>query len=224
MGITLHFFGRQRRVLLYWAVSKIRHRLNEINRLISLAANAGLVYWLIFSKFIQMHHYRCMCWLIKALLPIICTAISSYLLFILAGKNTKEQSQTRIIIDQSVFLVSAVSLLFLSGFLEINHQFLNHYPGTALNILYLSLYIPAFIVLLNILSYKILPDLWRLRLALTVCCLALYFSFNTDFFALLYQMLKSGHPDPIHLYSALDSGRFYDCFDLPAHTIMQATF
>jgi len=49
------------------------------------------------------------------------------------------------VLPAAVFKFTGLILLFAAGAFEINHQFLNRFPGTGLNILYLMLYYPAFV-------------------------------------------------------------------------------
>jgi len=89
----------------------------------------------------------------KGFITTIIAAISSYLLFILT-KRAPGDAEDKFRLNE-VFKYISFTLLFLSGFLEINNQFSNRYPQTSLNTVYLMLYVPAFVFLFNSLSKRI---------------------------------------------------------------------
>lgn len=87
----------------------------------------------------------------KGFITTICAAISSYLIYVLItlpGDNKP-------LIAADVFKYFAIALLFVAGALEINHQFTSRYPLTGLNVLYLMLYLPAFVYIFSTLAAKI---------------------------------------------------------------------
>jgi uncharacterized membrane protein len=134
----------------------------------------------------------------KGFITTVCAAISSYSLYQLIKRGTHEQKFAGKQIDQAIFQISGIILLFLAGFLEVNHQFLNHFPGTLLNLLYLSLYTSSFVLLLNNIAAKTSPENWQLTFRLTVCTLIAYHVILPFFFDLQEQMLKTRQPPPAH--------------------------
>lgn len=151
-GHYITLFWAAESVLLYWLYKKSAiHLMKLSSRIIwavmlislvmdwlSIYGNSSLVLPVIVNK---------------GFITTVCTAISSYLLFLLTRKDDDGQASTPLKLSD-VFKFSAFILLFMSGFLEINSQFSNRYPGTSLNTIYLMLYVPAFIYLFYILSKR----------------------------------------------------------------------
>jgi uncharacterized membrane protein len=90
----------------------------------------------------------------KGFITTVCTAISCFLTYLLAIKPNENKPLLR----PDVFKYLAIALLFAAGALEINHQFLNHYPLTDLNVLYLMLYLPVFVYLFGVMAPKVLSE------------------------------------------------------------------
>ncbi|MES2275741.1 MAG: DUF2339 domain-containing protein [Bacteroidota bacterium] len=134
----------------------------------------------------------------RGFITIAFAAIATYLLHLLVNRDTGEQ-QSRLDIPADVLRVIAFIFLFLSGLLEINHQFLNHFPDTSLNIVYLMLYTTAFVYLFNLLvlerNERIDPQIGA---ALVACAIAVYLIFIADAFILERQMLEKHIPAAIH--------------------------
>lgn len=123
----------------------------------------------------------------KAFITTVFSAICSWLLYILAGKTKDEH----VIVSADVYMYVAIATLFASGALEINHQFLNRYPGTSLNSLYLMLYLPAFMYFFSLIAGKVAAvklnwQIIALKLAFTVL---IYLGVMPLFFDLQYTML-----------------------------------
>jgi hypothetical protein len=128
----------------------------------------------------------------KGFITTVAAAISSYLLFILI-KSEESAGMYGMGINKTVYRVCAIILLFLSGFIEINHQFMYYYPGTQLNILYLLLYTPVFVYLFNALSERLAPDNYSEGLGLTLFAItiAIYLVLMPVYFDLLADMLDN---------------------------------
>ena len=86
----------------------------------------------------------------KGFITTVCAAVSSFLLYILNNRLNNEP-----LIPARVFLYAGMILLFASGALEVNQQFLSRYPGTSLNVLYLTLYLPVFVYVFCTIGTKI---------------------------------------------------------------------
>jgi hypothetical protein len=101
----------------------------------------------------------------------------------------------------------------LSGLLEINHQFLNHYPGTNLNILYAMVYTPVFVFIYYTLSPKIQVVNFSsggVKLTILLICLIVYLLLTPQYYSLQHLMLEGGKK-PINqsLYGTLDRRCIY---------------
>lgn len=135
----------------------------------------------------------------KGFITTISAAISSYLLFILTRDKNLEIAGTKIR-PNIIYKVTAFILLFMSGFLEINHQFLNRYPGTDLNSLYLMFYVPAFVYTFYILSKRlaVMKMSWQVSNVLIAVSIAVYmlliqFSFYIEHGILVEQNISGFH-------------------------------
>jgi uncharacterized membrane protein len=127
----------------------------------------------------------------KGFITTLVAAISSYLLSVLASRD-KAPSPQEFAIDQHVFSITALALLFLSGLFEVNHQFVNHFPNTPLNILYMMLYTPAFVYMYYLVSLKVtaLNFNEKIRLAILMVCVTVYLALTPQFFAMQRLMLE----------------------------------
>ncbi|MHA4810481.1 DUF2339 domain-containing protein [Flavitalea flava] len=94
----------------------------------------------------------------------------------------------------SVFSVTGILLLFITGALEINYQFTTHYPGSDLPALYLLLYTFTF-------SYTITMLISRLNwkypheftAGLSAACIVIYLVYLPGTFGIQRDMLEQGH-------------------------------
>lgn len=96
-------------------------------------------------------------------------------------------------INVDLYKYAAFLLLFLSGALEINHQFLNHYPDTDLNGLYLMLYAPVFLFALFMLSKKF-PAIqlnWKIVAVLFPVCILFYLIHYPDVYDIQNNILNN---------------------------------
>ncbi len=135
----------------------------------------------------------------KGFITTLTAAISSYLLSILIKKDTAEKGYG-VAISCNLFRYASFMFLFLSGLLEINHQFLTRFPDTGLNNLYLMLYVPAF-TFLGYMALKrfaeYMPD-WKISTAVVTASLVVYLIFGQEFFNAQYIMLVQHKASALH--------------------------
>ncbi|MDI9364790.1 MAG: DUF2339 domain-containing protein [Flavobacterium sp.] len=82
----------------------------------------------------------------KAFITTAYSAVATYLVYWLQLKDVgSNEKSINIIQSKMVFRISAIVLLFAAGALEINYQFIHHYPATNFNVLYLIAYTYAFV-------------------------------------------------------------------------------
>ena len=127
----------------------------------------------------------------RGFITTIFAAAGFYALYMLA-KRDNEPDVYGMTINHGFYRVIALILLFLAGLLEINHQFAYHYPNTNLNILYLMLYVPAFISVYHIVSAKIngvSGGLMSLNMTLLACTIGVYLVLSKTYFAQMEQLL-----------------------------------
>lgn len=128
----------------------------------------------------------------KGFITTLFTAISSYLLYVLYQKPDVEGETTKgDILNPAFIKYTAIVLLFLSGLLEVNHQFSNRFPHTSLNSVYVILYASVFLYLYLFLAEKreSLRLNWRINAVLISGCIAVYLFFMVGFFDLQEAML-----------------------------------
>jgi len=132
----------------------------------------------------------------KGFITTVFAAICSWLLYLLANKLHENGP----VISPLIYNYTAVILLFCSGALEINHQFLNRYPQTDLNILYLMLYTPAFVYLFsqiadrfftNKLNYEVIAGVYA-------ATITIYLLLTPEFFRLQSAILIAHTVDASH--------------------------
>ena len=87
----------------------------------------------------------------KGYITTVFSSVCSFLLFILVNKAEKDVR----LFPPVLFKIVALMLLFSSGALEINQQFISRFPDTGLNILYLTLYLPAFVFVFSSIGRKL---------------------------------------------------------------------
>jgi uncharacterized membrane protein len=135
----------------------------------------------------------------KGFITTICVAISCFLTYILALRPNENKP----LIRPDVFKYLAVALLFAAGALEINHQFLNHYPSTDLNVLYLMLYLPVFVYVFGVLAPKILSeDLnWTLMGWIYAVTIGIYLMVTPIYFDMQAIILTSSTIDASHFWA-----------------------
>jgi uncharacterized membrane protein len=189
-GNSITIFWASETVLLYWLYQKSSIQLMKLTSLILWMA----MLLSLFMDWYQIYTYHETSLTIianKGFITTLVAAISSYLLSVLASREADPHLRG-IAVNKQVFSIAALALLFLSGLLEINHQFLNHYPNTSLNILYMMLYTPAFVYLYYLVSLKVasLNFNEKIRLGILMVCVTVYLALTPSFFDLQRVMLE----------------------------------
>jgi len=139
-GHFITLFWAAEGVLLYWLYQKSSIKLMRLTSfIIWIAMLCSLV--MDWSDIYSSSELHLTIIANKGFITTVCTAISSFLVYLLATKGDDNKP----LIPADVFKYFAIVILFLSGALEINHQFLNRFPLTDLNVLYLMLYLPVFV-------------------------------------------------------------------------------
>ncbi|RWY48128.1 DUF2339 domain-containing protein [Mucilaginibacter gilvus] len=128
----------------------------------------------------------------KGFITTVVAAISSYLLYLQIKRDETPQVYG-MAIPGILYQSMAFILLFSSGVLEINHQFTSRYPGTNLNILYLTLYTPAFVYLFYMVGKRVsgIALNWRVGAGLIALAIAVYLFSLPAIFTLEYTMLDN---------------------------------
>ncbi|MDB5157334.1 MAG: hypothetical protein JWR50_2041 [Mucilaginibacter sp.] len=119
----------------------------------------------------------------KGFITTLTTAVSSYLLYLQAAKDSSKEIY-KFKINASIFQYAALILLFLSGLFEINHQFANRYPGTSLNSIYVMLYVPAFVYILYSVAKRIttVSINWQTQALIITAYIVVHLLFTPEFY------------------------------------------
>ena len=187
-GHFITLFWAAESVLLYWLYQKSSIKLM---RLTSLIIWFAMLLSLLMDWFELYSSSTAVLTIIanKGFITTVFTAVCSWLLYVLSNKPHDNKP----LISPNVYKYTATVLLFASGALEINHQFLNRYPLTDLNILYLMLYLPVFVYvfgwLVRISKSASDPDTIAAIYAVTI---TIYLLLTPQFFELQSDML-TGH-------------------------------
>jgi len=145
-GNHITLFWASEAVVLYWLYLKSRIELTRLSSqiiwvamLISLSMD-----WLQIYSSSQIQSVL----INKAFITGLYSAIASFIMMKLASKvlPNAEVKPLEFEIPLSVIKGIALTLLFLTGLLEVNFQFLSRYPQSDVNLLYLMLYVPAFVL------------------------------------------------------------------------------
>jgi uncharacterized membrane protein len=145
----------------------------------------------------------------KGFITTLFAAICSYLLY------------TLIIRDESAeiygfgnyprfYLYAALALFFLSGLLEINHQFASRYFGTQLNSIYNALYITFFAYAIIKLANKVsvIRFKWQVNGVLIATVVLTYFLFIPPYYNAQYAMLVEHKASSMHIAAQCVSAVF----------------
>jgi len=129
----------------------------------------------------------------KGFITTVYSAIATYALFMLRGKDDAEKNvYNNFVPGKGLLRAIGLVLLFIAGALEINHQFVYYYPAMQLNVQYLLLYVFAFITLFSLINARRSPASWPLQLALLFLGLFVYLCSVQTTDSLLHQMLDQG--------------------------------
>lgn len=207
-GNNITLFWATETVLLYWLYQKSGIKLMQLTSLIIWLA---MLVSLLTDLFAVYTNTNLPLTIIanRGFVTAIFSAFSSYLLYILLIKDGASEIYG-MGISKNLYRVTALILLFLSGLLEINHQFSYYFPGSGLNILYLMLYVPVFVVLLNFISTKVNASdaNWQAGLCFLAATIGLYLVFTPAVFELIGVMLDKQKPDIVHLIARWISDGF----------------
>ncbi|GAA3960993.1 DUF2339 domain-containing protein [Mucilaginibacter dorajii] len=208
-GNSITLFWATETVLLYWLYLRSDIKLMKLTSLILYVAMllSLLMDW---EQIYPGHLYTLAIIANKGFITTVVAAISSFLLYGLIDRDKDVAAYIKV--NKYVFSTIGLALLFSSGLLEINHQFLNRYPNTSLNILYMMLYTPAFIYAYYLVSMKA-PALKfndNVRIGILMVCITVYLALMPGFFNLLTDMLSLKKP-PLSHYTAHWISAFFVC-------------
>ena len=136
----------------------------------------------------------------KGFITTVFAALATYILFII---RNKEDERTRVLATfipgKNVFRVVALVILFIAGALEINHQFVSHYPHTGINMLYLLLFTVVFVSMLISITQKIktLQLNWHTSIILLGACICLYLACSPTAYGIQAKILTAQY-NPLH--------------------------
>ncbi|HEX8378777.1 MAG TPA: DUF2339 domain-containing protein, partial [Pedobacter sp.] len=192
-GNNITLFWASEAVLLYWLYLKSGIKLSRLTAQIIWAAMLISLFmdWVIYSNAGVITILAN-----KGFITTLYSAAATLLLAWQVKKDDTEEDRFEFKIPAIHLQIVAIVLFFMAGALEINHQFSTRYNLVHLNVLYLMLYLPAFVLLLNLLSNKIesLRFNWQIRLGLIAVSIVSYFACFSSFFDLQQQILLTS-PD-----------------------------
>lgn len=145
-GNNITLFWASEAVLLYWFFTKSR---------ISIIPYAVSLVWALMLISLLMDWFQLYGVQDKVLAIIINRAfitslfagLATYTLFFMRHKEDETiKPLATFVPGKNTFKIVALVILFLTGALEINHQFVSHYPSTGINMLYLVLFNTAFVI------------------------------------------------------------------------------
>ena len=193
-GNHITLFWACEAVLLYWlflksgiALTKLVAQIIWIAMLISL-----LMDWKAFYDSRQLYPVI----LNKGFITTLIAALSSFLLGWLAGNREGEEKGFDL--PGRFIQLAGLVLLFLAGLFEVNQQFASRYPALGMNTLYLMLYVPLFVLALQLYnSRKSVLSAWSM-LGILGGTIVVYLvcepSFNeTEVLVLELQKASMGH-------------------------------
>jgi uncharacterized membrane protein len=187
-GHNITLFWAAETVLLFWLYQRSGIKLMKLTSLIIWGAMLISLWMDLMNVYDSVTVITIMA--NKGFITSMVAAISSYLLYLLTRKEEKYEIY-HIQINPEVYRYAAVVLLFIGGLLEVNGQFLNRYPDTELNILYLMLYVPAFIFILYLLvkRFAAVKPAWQVTTIVLALCIFVYLLNTQQLFDLQYGML-----------------------------------
>ena len=138
----------------------------------------------------------------KGYITTVYSAICTYLLYVLISKEVIAEEPTEFDMFKGIFKYLAFIMFFLSGLFEINYQFSLSFPKSSVNILYIMLYIPVFILLFNFIYQKVENQKyrWQLGLILMFLSVSIYLISTPVVFLLLNDILVKGNISIFHIY------------------------
>jgi uncharacterized membrane protein len=175
-GHFITLFWAAESVLIYWLFAKSNIKIMQWASLIIWVAMLGSLGLDWFNLYLEPNSYDKPATIIlpiianKGFITTVFASVCSFLLYLLVVKQENEKH----IFTPEVFKYAASILLFSAGGLEVNHQFLTRFPGADLNIVYLLLYLQAFVFVFMVIAGKLksLKFSWEAEVALL--CLAIF--------------------------------------------------
>jgi len=199
-GNYITIFWASESVLLYWLFTRSKIRIIQYS--------AGLVWVLMLASLImdwtQLYgpFTGTLAVIInKGFITTVFAALATYALFLIRSKEDEsiKAISSAIMPGKKTFRIFAVAIFFAAGALEINHQFVAHFPHTGLNIIYLLLYTVAFINIMVSVTQKVkqLQLDWYTTAILFTVCIFLYLACATEVYNMQSQVLTE-HKNGIH--------------------------
>jgi uncharacterized membrane protein len=139
-GHFITLFWAAECVVIYWLYVKSKIKLMQI----AFTIIWGAMICSLCMDWINLYSSSGITYMIIANKGFITTLVSAVSCFLFSALVTRTEDSMRML-PAALFKFTGLILLFAAGAFEINHQFLNRYPGTGLNILYLMFYYPAFV-------------------------------------------------------------------------------
>ncbi len=153
-GNYITIFWASEAVLLFWFFTKSKISLIQLSSLIvwflmiiSLLLDWMQMYFLHDNTLLAIA-------LNKAFITGLFAAIATYCLFFISRKELENENNQLYIKGKNVFRVIALSILFLVGLLEINHQFTTRFITYDISVLYLIFYTVFFTLIVGIVSQR----------------------------------------------------------------------
>jgi len=188
-GHYITLFWSAEAVLLYWLYLKSGIKLMKLTSLIVW----GTMFISLLMDWMQLYSSSLLVYTVianKGFITTLIAAVATYGLYLLIEKDTT-QDIYGFGVKAKPYQYIAFALLFFSGLLEINHQFLSRYFGTPLNAVYLMLYITAFVYMFYRITIRVSAIVipWLVNLCLIAVTLMVYLFTVPYFFDVQYDML-----------------------------------
>ncbi|SDS81026.1 Predicted membrane protein [Mucilaginibacter mallensis] len=194
-GHFITLFWAAESVLLYWLYQKSSIKLI---RLVSLLIWIAMLLSLMmdWSQLYISQDVRFAIIANKGFITTVFSAICTWVLYAFASKSHENGP----LISPAIYNYVAIILLFCSGALEINHQFLNRYPATDLNILYLMLYLPAFVYVFCLITDRFFTTKMSrgVIVGIYAATITVYLLLTPEFFSLQSSMFIAHTADTSH--------------------------
>ena len=197
-GHYITMFWSVEAVLLYWLYLKSGIKLMKLGSIIvwsTMTVSLFLDWTNLYSSTLPVYTVIAN----KGFITTLIAALATYGLHLLIKKDDSAEIYGFRVPDKP-FQYIAFALLFLSGLLEVNHQFASRYPNTSLSVLYIMLYITGFVyVFYNVVKdnrHVKLPGL--VNLILLSVTLIVYLLANQSFFDVQHIMLIEHKVSALH--------------------------
>jgi uncharacterized membrane protein len=174
-GNYITLFWASETVLLYWLFTKSNLKIIQYSSLIIwvLMIISLMMDWMqaYTDYFVPVHII-----FNKGFITTLFASAATYALFLLRKNEIKSANSLNTIPGKLFFRINALVLLFAAGALEINHQFQHYYPDTNIEMLYVLLYLFAFVLILITVSakYKMITIDPKFVIILISACILIY--------------------------------------------------